>query len=288
MAGSRADGADSVGWEGDEPPDTGRRRGRPVVPRGRSALLAVGVAAAVVAALVVADAQLPRPDGTPTAAAMTASAGSGDPEPAPDPDVTCMGSQGFRPVVLTRLHRDLAAGDAADRALLTAIRTGDGFGGAHPFTATGWFRIVDAPDVAEWLHERSPGRVDARVTFHRDATGWQYVGSGVGGPCVPSLAQYAGDDNALQSAEAMGSTLLLVVDHGTCGPDLAPTDVLETARTVTLTVHSLTATADPAPDGTSCGGVEQSLTIPVGLRAPLGTRTVLDGRYFPPRPVPLH
>lgn len=287
MAGSRADGADSGGWEGDEPAGSGQRGVRPGGPRGRRALLAAGVAAAVVAGLVVANAHLPHPDGAPSATAMTASAGSGDPEPAPDPDVQCMGSQGFRPVVLTRLHRDLAAGDPADRALFAALSSGDGFGGSQPFPAGGWFRIVDSPELAEWLHEQSPGRVDARVSFRRDGGGWRYAGSALGGPCVPSRVQYAGDDSSLDSAEAMGTTVLLVISHGTCGPGLAPTDVVETGRTVTLTVHSLTATPEALPDETLCAGVQRTLTVPVGLRAPLGSRTVLDGRYFPAQPVPL-
>lgn len=128
-------------------------------------------------------------------------------------------------------------------------------------------------------------RADARVTFRRDSNGWRYASSAFGGPCVPARVEYAQDDARITSAGAMGSTLLVEVTGGSCLPhhlELAPTDVLETGRSVTVTVHPLPSTTD----GNACAGVAESVTVPVGLHAPLGSRTVLDGRYFPAQPVP--
>lgn len=293
MAGDEHGDEHGDGWDGDQPADGAPSSAGPGRSRRRQVVLAAGVAAAVVAVLVGTRTVSPpgptpevRPGAAPAAAFLTGDAGSGNPDPPPDPDVECMGSGSFRPAVLTGLYRDLAAGDAADRALLTAIRTGDGLGGLHPLPTTGWRRIVDLPDDAQWLHEQSPNRTDARVTFRRDRGDWRYATSAFGGPCVPARAEYAADDTRIRSADGMGMTLLVDVAGGTCLPhhlELAPTEVVETDRTVTLTVHAL-----PSTTGTgACAGVDETVTEPVGLHAPLGSRTVLDGRYFPAQPVPV-
>lgn len=146
----------------------------------------------------------------------------------------------------------------------------------------GWKVLVRHPNEVRYGHQRG-ARVDYVAIIGQNGGPWKWMG---GGDCHP---RHPGTTTWRYSVSpANPSVLLITYETGTCD---GPAEVTK-AREVYVdegnsqVVVAIILAADK-PRGGVCAGVGMLLQTEVHLKAPLGSRALLDGGPVPPQPAEL-
>lgn len=205
-----------------------------------------------------------------------------------DPWITC--SRGLMPLRRSALEDPPAIAD--DDPLQVAFEDQIGRLGPSSGSPDDWYLLVQGGDDALYATGRpAAGFVEMR----REQGRWTAVGGGLGGACEsrPLLPEGLAEvswaiDPSFPPPVPTDTVLHLLVKRVDCSSgtpvadDLVGPEVVERGDQLVLAFA-----AEPLPPGYyNCIGT-MGEPVTVTLPVPLGDRTLMDGTYLPPRPVPI-
>ena len=205
---------------------------------------------------------------------------------AEDPLVTC---RGLPPVRYSRFV-DPPSIDEVDHPAVDALRVELGSQGVEPMPHGRWVVISIEDDLAAFAALSPDGF--GYADFERHSDKWILGGMGSGRPCEPIVPLPDGlnrvevrlDPDSLPGLDS--TTLNLLVTEAACasgremGDALLGPQVVETDAAVIVAFAAIR----PNEQGFTCQG-NPSTPVTVELSQPLGSRTVYDGQYVPPKPL---
>ncbi len=200
-----------------------------------------------------------------------------------DPSVvglTCgEGDVAFHPALLSAAGRAEAEPDGAAEALRREIASG------ARIPATGWTRVAQTADFAQFVAQDVDEGDWWEVTFSLDAGSWRLSSHGVCRlqPLVPEGVSVAAwrVDPSFPGPAAGDRTIHALINERACAGGRPPNGrVLPPVIAVSADRVTITVLVRTLPGGNDCPG-NPDFPVDIQLTEPLGARSLFDGGVFP-------